>query len=703
MPPKSASSAAAAATTAKNQQPNNSNHRQTTTKPEHQPRQQQQQQQQAKQTGQESQRLAIEVFAESVHLVQGFADTLDAIPPSLTRSLSDLKELDAVLSTPLNQLHAGLDQLLGSLKQPQSITPEERLKLLRNMMADIERYKLGAQDKIRVANGTCESLSHHIRQLDTTTSLLISSLPPSLESKIPPSSFPTGYPKLTGSLRSKPIGGVWQNSNPSNLQQPSPPSIPTREFINFHQGSPRRQLNQHQHHHPHQQQQHHHTRPFDGHLPLPKRPRLGPSGLPYQPDDDPSPFRRDHPPAEMGSKLLDQHIYSQSMLDAHQRGIQPDDHHGAPPRPPGKMVAPQHPQHHSTPNPLHTALAAKLKRSFGLGEGEPEVEVWPPFATPPPGGLSGPKKRARKSKPAGGAGKQAQAAEEPSGSSTKPTTEPQGAIASTTTTEFASPSSHPTKPTTQVPTGSTSRKTTASGGVRQTTAGPAGKAEGSKPAGPGGGAPAKRAYTKRAGLASSTGGAPKKRGNPGKKAVVGGAGPGEGGGRKAGAGKEGGVRLEEVAEAGGKARQRKAAALHELADGGRGESKTEAGAETERVGGESAGEEASQVRGVKRGSGGPTRKRKETADAAGAGGDSSSEGSTSAKTYCVCKGSVYGERMVGCDNAACPIEWFHYQCAGLTEDPTGNWFCPDCRAQGFGSPECARGVGEEGGVARWMG
>ncbi|WAR60094.1 hypothetical protein PtB15_9B31 [Puccinia triticina] len=75
-------------------------------------------------------------------------------------SLSDLKELDAVLSTPLNQLHAGLDQLLGSLKQPQSITPEERLKLLRNMMAEIERYKLGAQDKIRVANGTCESVSH---------------------------------------------------------------------------------------------------------------------------------------------------------------------------------------------------------------------------------------------------------------------------------------------------------------------------------------------------------------------------------------------------------------------------------------------------------------------------------------------------------------------------------------------------------------
>jgi hypothetical protein len=36
--------------------------------------------------------------SEIVHLVTTFTDTLDALPPSLTRSLSDLKELDAVLS-----------------------------------------------------------------------------------------------------------------------------------------------------------------------------------------------------------------------------------------------------------------------------------------------------------------------------------------------------------------------------------------------------------------------------------------------------------------------------------------------------------------------------------------------------------------------------------------------------------------------------
>lgn len=37
--------------------------------------------------------------SEIIHLVTTFADALDSLPPSLTRSLSDLKELDAVLNS----------------------------------------------------------------------------------------------------------------------------------------------------------------------------------------------------------------------------------------------------------------------------------------------------------------------------------------------------------------------------------------------------------------------------------------------------------------------------------------------------------------------------------------------------------------------------------------------------------------------------
>eukprot|EP01117_Protostelium_nocturnum_P018669 TRINITY_DN7853_c0_g1_i1.p1 TRINITY_DN7853_c0_g1~~TRINITY_DN7853_c0_g1_i1.p1 ORF type:complete len:229 (+),score=80.91 TRINITY_DN7853_c0_g1_i1:79-765(+) len=46
-------------------------------------------------------------------------------------------------------------------------------------------------------------------------------------------------------------------------------------------------------------------------------------------------------------------------------------------------------------------------------------------------------------------------------------------------------------------------------------------------------------------------------------------------------------------------------------------------------------------------------------------------------TYCICGQVSFGE-MVGCDNADCKIEWFHYSCVGLTSSPKGKWYCPDC-------------------------
>ncbi|PKU71811.1 PHD finger protein ING1 [Dendrobium catenatum] len=46
-------------------------------------------------------------------------------------------------------------------------------------------------------------------------------------------------------------------------------------------------------------------------------------------------------------------------------------------------------------------------------------------------------------------------------------------------------------------------------------------------------------------------------------------------------------------------------------------------------------------------------------------------------TYCFCKQVSFGE-MVACDNPDCKIEWFHYGCVGLKEQPKGKWFCPNC-------------------------
>ncbi len=46
-------------------------------------------------------------------------------------------------------------------------------------------------------------------------------------------------------------------------------------------------------------------------------------------------------------------------------------------------------------------------------------------------------------------------------------------------------------------------------------------------------------------------------------------------------------------------------------------------------------------------------------------------------TYCLCHQVSFGE-MIGCDNLDCPIEWFHFQCVGLTSKPKGKWYCPRC-------------------------
>ncbi|GMM38171.1 histone acetyltransferase [Saccharomycopsis crataegensis] len=45
--------------------------------------------------------------------------------------------------------------------------------------------------------------------------------------------------------------------------------------------------------------------------------------------------------------------------------------------------------------------------------------------------------------------------------------------------------------------------------------------------------------------------------------------------------------------------------------------------------------------------------------------------------YCFCRQVSFGE-MIACDNNKCRYEWFHYKCVGLTAEPTGKWYCPDC-------------------------
>lgn len=58
-------------------------------------------------------------------------------------------------------------------------------------------------------------------------------------------------------------------------------------------------------------------------------------------------------------------------------------------------------------------------------------------------------------------------------------------------------------------------------------------------------------------------------------------------------------------------------------------------------------------------------------------------GNSSDQLFCFCKGPSYGN-MIACDNNDCPIQWFHYNCVGITEMPHDNqhWFCSEeCRLQ----------------------
>ena len=48
------------------------------------------------------------------------------------------------------------------------------------------------------------------------------------------------------------------------------------------------------------------------------------------------------------------------------------------------------------------------------------------------------------------------------------------------------------------------------------------------------------------------------------------------------------------------------------------------------------------------------------------------------RLWCYCEKPSCGE-MIMCDNKKCSIQWFHFQCLGITIPPKGKWYCPNCR------------------------
>lgn len=105
------------------------------------------------------------------------------------------------------------------------------------------------------------------------------------------------------------------------------------------------------------------------------------------------------------------------------------------------------------------------------------------------------------------------------------------------------------------------------------------------------------------------------------------------------------------------------------------------------------------------------------ADAALAAGRSDLAVDPAEPVYCTCQRVSFGD-MVACENDACPIEWYHYECVGLPpgQQPKGKWYCSLCKpplklslkinpatgakkAAGAGGGAAGAGSGNSGGGA----
>ncbi|KAE8215077.1 hypothetical protein CF327_g1596 [Tilletia walkeri] len=120
-------------------------------------------------------------------VLSAYADALDALPLDLTRSFSDLRELDAVLGTHLSSLTARLYTLASALSDPE-LTPAQRLLALKDCAEEARAYKEGGEDKIRVAVNTAETIASHTDFIDRLSNGILGSTIPELAPALRPSS-----------------------------------------------------------------------------------------------------------------------------------------------------------------------------------------------------------------------------------------------------------------------------------------------------------------------------------------------------------------------------------------------------------------------------------------------------------------------------------------------------------------------------------
>ena len=134
--------------------------------------------------------------AHSLSLLNEYTHTVDSLPLDLSRNFTDLRELDAVLSSSMTTVTNKITQLTDMIES-RTVSPEDRLWLLADIADEVSRLKPGADDKIRVACHAADALKQHKAHMST------------LVEQIPDEEFPrtvdrmgrkTKYPWVTDKL-----------------------------------------------------------------------------------------------------------------------------------------------------------------------------------------------------------------------------------------------------------------------------------------------------------------------------------------------------------------------------------------------------------------------------------------------------------------------------------------------------------------------
>lgn len=102
--------------------------------------------------------------AYSLSLLSEYTHTLDSLPLDLSRTIGDLRELDAVLSSSMINITAKIHELTCMIEERRG-GKEERLWLLHEIAEEAARLKYGGDDKIRVACTAADTLKAHSAHL----------------------------------------------------------------------------------------------------------------------------------------------------------------------------------------------------------------------------------------------------------------------------------------------------------------------------------------------------------------------------------------------------------------------------------------------------------------------------------------------------------------------------------------------------------